>query len=41
MQAVAYVHLNPVASGMVDDPALHRWSGHGQVIGRARKGLEK
>jgi hypothetical protein len=39
MQAIAYVHQDPVASGMVDDPALHRWSGHRQVIGRVRKGL--
>lgn len=38
-KAIAYVHLNPVASGMVDDPASHRWSGHRQVIGRARTGL--
>lgn len=39
MQAIAYVHLNPVASGITDDPARHQWSGHRQVIGRARKGL--
>lgn len=30
---VAYVHLNPVAAGLVDDPAHYRWSGHRELIG--------
>ena len=34
-QIVAYVHLNPVAAGLVDDPADHRWSGHSELIGLA------
>jgi len=29
----AYVHLNPVAAGMVADPAEHPWSGHRALIG--------
>lgn len=33
-QAVAYVHLNPVLAGLVDDPVDHRWSGHAALIGR-------
>ncbi|MCU0291418.1 MAG: transposase [Thermoanaerobaculaceae bacterium] len=39
MQAIAYVHLNPVASGMMADPAAWRWSGYRQLLGRARTGL--
>jgi putative transposase len=39
MQAIAYVHLNPVASEIVDDPAAWRWSGHRQLVGRERIGL--
>jgi len=33
-QAVAYVHLNPLAAGLADDPVDHRWSGHAALIGR-------
>jgi REP element-mobilizing transposase RayT len=29
----AYVHLNPVAAGMVNDPAEHPWSGHRALVG--------
>jgi REP element-mobilizing transposase RayT len=32
-QAVAYVHLNPVAAGLVKDPAEHRNCGHGEILG--------
>ena len=39
MQAIAYVHLNPVASGLVKDPGSYRWSGHRQILGRVRSGL--
>jgi REP element-mobilizing transposase RayT len=39
MQAIAYVHLNPVASGMVKDPGSYRRSGHRQILGRVRAGL--
>ena len=33
-QLLAYVHLNPVAAGLTDDPAGHDWSGHAALIGR-------
>jgi REP element-mobilizing transposase RayT len=39
MQAIAYVHLNPVAGGMVKDPGAYRWSGHRQLLGRVRSGV--
>lgn len=39
MSAMAYVHLNPVASHIVKDPAAYRWSGHRQILGRVRGGL--
>lgn len=35
-QVVAYVHLNPVAAGMVTDPADHVNSGHRELIGACR-----
>ncbi len=39
MQAIAYVHLNPVASRLAKDPGSYRWSGHRQILGRMRPGL--
>jgi putative transposase len=33
MQVVAYVHLNPVAAGVVSDPAQYPLCGHGELIG--------
>ena len=38
-QLVAYVHLNPVKAGLVEDPAHYRWSGHGELLGRRRAPL--
>jgi hypothetical protein len=35
-QVVAYVHLNPVAAGIVSDPAKYIMSGHREAIGRSR-----
>lgn len=32
-QVVCYVHLNPVAAGIVDDPADFRYSGHRELMG--------
>jgi REP element-mobilizing transposase RayT len=32
-QVVCYAHLNPVAAGIVDDPADFRYSGHRELIG--------
>jgi len=33
-QVVLYIHLNPVRSGAVDDPASHLLSGHHEIIGK-------
>lgn len=32
-QAVSYVHLNPVAAGIVSDPSEHPYCGHAEIIG--------
>jgi REP element-mobilizing transposase RayT len=32
-RVIAYVHLNPVAAGLVRDPAEWRWSGHREMLG--------
>lgn len=29
---LAYIHLNPVSAGMVDDPARYPWSGHREIV---------
>jgi REP element-mobilizing transposase RayT len=34
---LAYIHLNPVSAGLVQDPADYRWSGHREIIGRTRR----
>lgn len=36
-QLIAYIHLNPVSAGMVDDPAEYRWSGHSELLGAVGK----
>ena len=33
-QLLAYVHLNPVAAGLVEDPSAYRWSGHSALLGK-------
>lgn len=33
LQLVAYLHLNPVRAGMVDDPLDYRWSSHRAYLG--------
>jgi len=38
----AYIDLNPVRAGIVNDPAHYRWCGYGQAMGgnrRAREGI--
>jgi len=38
----AYIDLNPVRAGIVEDPKDYRWSGYGEAVGgskRARRGL--
>ncbi|MCF7733801.1 MAG: hypothetical protein K9N23_19085 [Akkermansiaceae bacterium] len=34
----AYIDLNPVRAGMVEDPALYRWSSYGEAMGGGAKG---
>ena len=37
----AYIDLNPVRAGMVEDPADHRWSSYGEAVGGGAKGNGK
>ncbi|HEX5791264.1 MAG TPA: transposase, partial [Luteolibacter sp.] len=37
----AYVDLNPVRAGMVQDPARYRWSSYGEAMGGGAKGRGK
>jgi putative transposase len=34
----AYIDLNPVRAGLVEDPAAYRWSGYGEAVGGRVKG---
>ncbi len=34
-QLIAYIHLNPVSAGVVNDASKYRWCGHREVLGRA------
>jgi putative transposase len=36
---VVYIHLNPVAAGLVTDPAAWRWGGHWEIVQRIREPL--
>ncbi len=38
-QLLAYIHLNPVGAGLVEDPAKYVWSGHREIIGRDSRRL--
>ena len=38
-QVVSYVHLNPVAAGIVDDPIDYPNSGHREIVGHRRPRL--
>ncbi len=39
-RVIAYIHLNPVAAGIVADPSEYRFSGHRELVaGRRRQGL--
>jgi len=38
-QLLAYIHLNPVKAGIVEDPAEYRWSGHREIVRRVRDPL--
>jgi REP element-mobilizing transposase RayT len=37
----AYLDLNPVRAGMVDDPADYRWSSYGEAVGGGQRGNGK
>jgi REP element-mobilizing transposase RayT len=37
----AYIDLNPVRAGMVEDPAEYRWSSYGEAVGSGKKGNGK
>lgn len=37
LQAIRYVHLNPVNGGLVVSPDEYRWSSHGDYLGRRRR----
>jgi len=36
---IAYIHLNPVQAGVVDDPAEYVFSGHRELLGRIKHPL--
>ena len=38
-QLVAYIHLNPVPAGLVDDPSEYAWSGHSEILGKKKEKL--
>jgi putative transposase len=38
-QLVAYIHLNPVAAGVVSDPARYALCGHGELVGAREQRL--
>ena len=38
-QLIAYIHLNPVTAGLVDDPAEYALSGHRELLGRSKRAL--
>lgn len=43
LSVAAYIDLNPVRAGLVDDPVKYGWSGYGEACGggeRSQKGLE-
>jgi len=37
----AYIDLNPVRAGMVEDPADYRWSSYGEAVGGGQRGNGK
>ena len=38
-QLMAYIHLNPVKAGIVEDPARYRWCGHHELIRKTQEPL--
>jgi REP element-mobilizing transposase RayT len=39
LELVRYIHLNPVRAGLVKEPGAWKWSGHGEYMGMAKRGL--
>jgi hypothetical protein len=39
LELVRYIHLNPVRATMVKRPGEWRWSGHGEYLGKEKRGL--
>lgn len=39
LELVRYIHLNPVRAKMVKRPGEWRWSGHGEYVGKDKRGL--
>ena len=39
LELVRYIHLNPVRAGMVKRPGEWPWSGHGEYLGKDKRGL--
>jgi REP element-mobilizing transposase RayT len=39
LQLIAYIHLNPVTAGLVEDPTTYEWSGHQEIVSRYSRDL--
>jgi REP element-mobilizing transposase RayT len=39
LELIRYIHLNPVRAGLVRQPSAWKWSGHGEYLGTAKRGL--
>jgi len=39
LELVRYIHLNPVRAAMVKRPSEWQWSGHGEYLGKDKRGL--
>jgi hypothetical protein len=39
LELVRYIHLNPVRAALIKRPGDWRWSGHGEYLGKEKRGL--
>ncbi len=39
LELVRYIHLNPVRAALIKQPGDWRWSGHGEYLGKEKRGL--
>jgi putative transposase len=39
LELVRYIHLNPVRASLVKQPGKWQWSGHGEYLGKEKRGL--